>query len=89
MADPGEDPRGPTPPSNFYNKLMRPEGRKKKILETTSPHPLSKFWMTGPPLSQGLDPALSNTKYHKILETLSLNKNVMIFYKCFIIVPRD
>ena len=30
--------------------------------------------MTGPPLSQGLDPALSDTKYHKILETLSLNR---------------
>ena len=46
--------------------------------------------MTGPPLSQGLDSALLDTKYHKILETLSsLNRNVMIFYKCFIIVPRD
>ena len=27
--------------------------------------------MTGPPLSQGLDPALSDTKYHKILETFT------------------
>ena len=88
MAEPGEEPRGPTPPSNFYTKLMRPEGLKKKIFGDHSPPP-PKFWMTGPPLSQGLDPALSNTKYHKILETLSLNKNVMIFYKCFIIVPRD
>ena len=37
------------------------------------PPPPSKVWMTGPPLSQGLDPALLDTKYHKILQTLSLN----------------
>ena len=37
------------------------------------PPPLSKFWMTGPPLSQGLDPVLSDTKYHKFLQNLSLN----------------
>ena len=55
------------------------------FLETTTLRPLSKVWMTGPPLSQGLDPALSDSKYHKILETLSLNRNVMTFYKCFII----
>ena len=55
------------------------------------PSPLSKFWMTGPPLSQGLDPVLSDTKYHKILQNLSLNTYIQYddFYKCFIIVPRD
>ena len=32
------------------------------------PPPLSKVWMTEPPLSQVLDPALSDTKYHKFDE---------------------
>ena len=41
--------------------------------DCSPPPPLSKVWMTGPPLSQGLDPALLDTKYHKILQTLSLN----------------
>ena len=69
--------------------MMRPEELKTNFLENTPLQPLYKVWMTGSPLSQGLDPALSDTKYHKILETLSLNRNVMTFYKCFIIVPRD
>ena len=47
------------------------------FLETTTLRPLSKVWMTGPPLSQGLDPALSDSKYHKILQTLSLNTHTM------------
>ena len=58
---------------------MRPEGLKKNFLETV-PHPLSKVWMTGPPLSPGLDLALSDTKYHKILRTLSLNRYAMWWF---------
>ena len=58
---------------------MRPEGLKKNFLETV-PHPLSKVWMTRPPLSPGLDLALSDTKYHKILRTLSLNRYAMWWF---------
>ena len=36
---------------------------KKNVFGDRSPT-LSKVWMTGPPLSQGLDPALLDTKYH-------------------------
>ena len=35
---------------------------KKNVFGDRSPPPLSKVWMTGAPLSQGLDPALSDTK---------------------------
>ena len=49
---------------------------EKNVFGDHSPS-LSKVWMTGPPLSQGLDPALSDTKYHKILQTLSLNTYTM------------
>ena len=66
---------------------------KKNVLgDRSPPPPPSKVWMTGPPLSQGLDPALSDTKYHKILQTLIIFEhiyNAMIFHKCFVIVPRD
>ena len=58
---------------------MRPEGLKKIFLETV-PHPLSKVRMTRPPLSPGLDLALSDTKYHKILRTLSLNRYAMWWF---------
>ena len=58
---------------------MRPEGLKKNFLETV-PHPLSKVRMTRPPLSPGLDLALSDTKYHKILRTLSLNRYAMWWF---------
>ena len=58
---------------------MRPEGLKKNFLETV-PHPLSKVRMTRLPLSPGLDLALSDTKYHKILRTLSLNRYAMWWF---------
>ena len=53
VADPGEGPGGPAPPY-FYTKLM-PEG-PKKIFGT--PPLYLRVWMTGPPLSGGLDPPL-------------------------------
>ena len=49
---------------------------EKNVFGDHSPS-LSKVWMTGPPLSQGLDLTLSDTKYHKILQTLSLNTYTM------------
>ena len=53
VADPGEGPGGPAPPY-FYTKLM-PEGPKKIFV---TPPLYLRVWMTGPPLSGGLDPPL-------------------------------
>ena len=53
VADPGEGPGGSTLPY-FYTELM-PEG-PKKIFGT--PPLYLRVWMTGPPLSGGLDPPL-------------------------------
>ena len=86
----GRSPGGPGPPLIFRPNWWGLNGQKKMSWETTS---LSKVSMTGPPLSQGLDPALSDTKiYHKVLQTLIIFEhiyNVMIFHKCFVIVPRE
>ena len=54
--------------------------RAEKTFWETVPHPLSMVRMTRPPLSPGLDLALSDTKYHKILRTLSLNRYAMWWF---------
>ena len=59
VADPGEWPGGgggQVPPL-FWTKL-RPEGRKIFWGETAPPPTYLRVWMTGPSLSQGVDPAL-------------------------------
>ena len=54
VADPGEGPGGLLPPPYFWTKLW-PEG-PKKIFFFRPPHsPYLRVWMTGPPLSEGLD----------------------------------
>ena len=57
VADPGEGPGGPAPPY-FYTKLM-PKGPKKIFV---TPPLYLRVWMTGPPLSGGLDPPLDMKK---------------------------
>ena len=47
VSDPGEGPGRSGPPSYFYTKL-RPEGPKKKFLET-GPSLHLRIWMTAPP----------------------------------------
>ena len=62
MADPGEGPVSPPPPPHLFLANLRPD-EPKNILET-GPPPFLSVWMTLPslrPLSQELDPALSNT----------------------------
>ena len=44
-------------PSHFWTKQLRLEELKKNFLETEHP-PYLRVWMTPPPSSQGLDPAL-------------------------------
>ena len=72
-----EGAQGAQAPLLFLDQTDEALMAEKNVFGDCSPRPppppLSKFWMTGPPLSQGLDPVLSDTKYHKILQNLSLN----------------
>ena len=81
---------GPGPPLIFRPNWWGLKGWKKNFSETV-PHPLSKVRMTRPPLSPSLDLALSDTKYHKILRNLSLNRYAMwwFFTNVSLIVLRD
>ena len=63
-----EGAQGAQAPLLFLDQTDEALMAEKNVFGDRSP-PLSKVWMTGPPLSQGLDPALSDTKYHKILQT--------------------
>ena len=56
-----------------------PEGLKKFFWRPFPTPSLRSGWL-GPPLSPGLDLALSDTKYHKILRTLSLNRYAMWWF---------
>ena len=70
--------QGAQAPLLFLDQTHEALMAEKNVFGDCSPPlPLSKVWMTRPPLSQGLDPALSDTKYHKILETLSLNTHTV------------
>ena len=55
VVDPGEGPRGPGSPP-IFRPNWGPKGRKKFFWRP--PPPYQRFWMTAPPLSQGLDAAL-------------------------------
>ena len=50
--------RGPRSP--YFSTKLRPEGPKFFFLtgQPRPPPPYLRVWMTGPPISQGLDPAL-------------------------------
>ena len=54
VADPGEGPGGPAPPPLF---LHQTDARRAEKNFGTPPLYL-RVWMTGPPLSGGLDPPL-------------------------------
>ena len=69
--------KGAQAPLLFLDQTDEAFMAEKNVFGDRSPPPLSKVWKTAPPLSQGLDPALSDTKYHKILQTLSLNTYTM------------
>ena len=55
MADPGEGPEGPGLPLVLDQTEAR---RAEKIFLEDRPPPYLRVWMTSPPLSHGLDPAL-------------------------------
>jgi len=59
----GEGPEEPAPP--FFLDQTEARGAEKKFFfETWSPARYLRVWMTGPPLSEGLDPPLP--MHHKI-----------------------
>ena len=53
-ADPGEG-QGDPPPPLIFRPNWDPKGRKKTFLRPASLTPYLRVWMTGPPLSEGLD----------------------------------
>ena len=61
VEDPGEWPRRPAPPLF----LDQTEARRAEIIfwETAPPPTYLRVWMTGPSLSQGVDPALLQQVY--------------------------
>ena len=67
MADPGEGPGGRGP--LIFRSNWGPMGRKKFFLDRAPPY--HRVWMTGPPLSEGLDPQLCMT----FLCMIALRKN--------------
>ena len=64
VADPGEGPERAWPPSLF---LEQTEARRaeKNCFGDQTPHPYLWVLMTGPALSEGVDPPLIATSYIK------------------------
>ena len=77
----------PPPPTPLF--LDQTEARMaKKIFWETSPrpHPYLRVWMTGPPLSHGLDPALLLYLAQSILSEVAIKRIIAIAQ---LLKPRD
>ena len=71
-------------PPYFYTKL-RPEGPKKKFLET-GPSLYLRIWMTASPRSGGLDPPLIEVPHERITHCKNLAKNKNILSSGWLII---
>ena len=87
---------GPGPPLIFRPNWWGLKGWKKIFWRPFPTPSLRSGWLGPPPplspgLAPGLDLALSDTKYHKILRNLSLNRYAMwwFFTNVSLIVLRD
>ena len=84
VSDPGEGPGRSGPPSYFYTKL-RPEGPKKKFLET-GPSLYLRIRMTASPRSGGLDPPLIEVPHERTTRCKNLAKNKNILSSGWLII---
>ena len=76
VVDPGKGPGGPTPLT--FGPICGPKGREKIFFRP--PHlPYLSVWMTGPTLSEGLDPPMQ-VHYNDQVTFLVVSRQLMALY---------